>query len=122
MSEGLLARCCACGVNKLEMDTCGCAGAAESANGGSAAAWEKGEGEDADWDGTPKGVPLEAPPIEKGDAAGAAPAAPAEGWDGIPKGEPLVPGPNENGDPAAGAGACCGAGCASENGLAEAPG
>jgi hypothetical protein len=121
MSEGVLARCCACGVNKLEMDTCGCAVAAESANGGSAAAWEKGDCAAAGWDGMPKGFPLEPPPIEKGDAAGADAAAPAEGWDGVPKGDPLAPVPNENGDPAAGTGACCGAGCASENGLAEAP-
>ena len=109
------------------MDACGCAGAAGLEKGGSAAAWEKGDAAAAGWEGMPKGVPLEPLPIEKGDPAGAAAAAPAGGWEDIPKGDPPVLGPNENGDPAAGTGdccaaGCCGAGCDSENGLAEAPG
>ena len=84
MSEGVLARICACGVNKLEMDACGSAGAAGLENGASAAAWEKGDAAAAGWEGMPKGVPLEAPPIENGDAAGASPAAPAGGCGDIP--------------------------------------
>jgi len=104
------------------MDACGWAAAAASLYRGSAAAWEKGDCAAGCWEGMPKGVPLEPPPIEKGDAPGADPAAPAGGWEGMPKGDPLVPWPNENGVPAAGTGACCGADCESENGLAEAPG
>ena len=110
MSEGVDARCCDCGVNKLEMDACGSAVAADRCSAA------------AGWDAMPNGDPLGLPPNENGDAAGAEPAAPADGWEGSPKGDPLLPGPKENGDPAAGAGACCGAGCPSENGLAGAAG
>ena len=114
-SEGVDALCCACGVNKLEIEACCGAGAAARC---SAAACEKGESCVAGWADMPNGDPLLLPPNENGEPACAETAASAGGWEEFPKGDPPVAGPNENGDPTAGKGACC----PSENGLAGACG
>ena len=108
-SIGADARCCAAGVNKVEMDACAMAG-------GGADPFSAGAGANGDGAGASvccevlKGEPFGPLPNEKGDPAGVKGAGAAGCCEAL-KGEPFGPLPNEKGDPAglegAGAAGCC---------------
>ena len=109
-SIGADARCCAAGVNKVEMDACAMAGGVADPFSADAGANGDGAGASVCCE-VLKGEPFEPLPNEKGNPAGLEGAGAAGCCEAL-KGEPFGPPPNEKGDPAGvkgvGAAGCCG--------------